>query len=442
MGLFIPIGLGDITVDWVLALVKHMNHFGPDEELRVRSVSINCQPNTEGVLSDICKVFIHVDKVVVKNDAAKKSFIHNLFIKIIPSQFRKLVTSHRLFDREIVLYSQVLPKLLEFAHTNSPQMKLKHFGIPTFLYGDVSTSGEGVLVLEDLTPRGFKTYDPSMMLMDMDHMSKAVSALAEFHALCISYEMTKCKSLPELYPILDAKHLMWLQDDLVQFLKTVSRSAETFLKSIPGEEITARKYAAKLRDPVELYDNELRRKSRFKSLQHGDSWHNNFLFHRELLELKVAIVDWQVSFYGHGPTDLCYLIYSTSTSLFRKKHLDALLKSYFHILVSTVHKLGVPGNAFDPSFEEFESDFMQSLPFCLLFCANAEDLTLRELPSQEPRRKADARKTSLATDKQIRDLEDSFRSKLGLGTDKRMTRALRRRNYLDICREAVRKGIL
>ena len=33
---------------------------------------------------------------------------------------------------------------------------------------------------------------------------------------------------------------------------------------------------------------------RLRCLQHGDSWHNNFVFHKARDVVKVAIVDWQV----------------------------------------------------------------------------------------------------------------------------------------------------
>ncbi len=43
--------------------------------------------------------------------------------------------------------------------------------MPKFLYGAASTdTGEGVLVLEDLSVKGFSTFDPAMMLLDLPHM--------------------------------------------------------------------------------------------------------------------------------------------------------------------------------------------------------------------------------------------------------------------------------
>ncbi len=95
----VPTGYADITADWVLNLVCHLHQIPSPKDLRVVSLSIKCQPNNEGVLSDITKVSVHVQ-------VGKKSteIVHNLFIKIIPHHYRKLVITHRLFDREIMYY--------------------------------------------------------------------------------------------------------------------------------------------------------------------------------------------------------------------------------------------------------------------------------------------------------------------------------------------------
>jgi hypothetical protein len=81
---------------------------------------------------------------------------------------------------------------------------------------------------------------------------------------------------------------------MVHFLKTVSHSAEEFLRGLKNEDEIVRKFAKSMRDPLVLFEKEICRKSVFPCLQHGDSWHNNFLFHKTRKELKVHIIDWQV----------------------------------------------------------------------------------------------------------------------------------------------------
>lgn len=83
----------------------------------------------------------------------------------------------------------------------------------------------------------------------------AVLALAEFHGLCIAHDLLEDRRLVDLFPVFEPRHLMWFQvqgldeaipqrppfqDDMVQFLETMSKTATEFLDSIPGEQETAR----------------------------------------------------------------------------------------------------------------------------------------------------------------------------------------------------------
>ena len=68
----------------------------------------------------------------------------------------------------------------------------------------------------------------------------AVKALAEFHGVCIAFDQLSEEKLVDLYPILDPKYLMWIQEDMLKFLKSTVATAETFISSIEGEGQTAR----------------------------------------------------------------------------------------------------------------------------------------------------------------------------------------------------------
>jgi len=174
------------------------------------------------------------------------------------------------------------------------------------------------------------------MLLDLPRMEAAVSALAEFHALSNAFQ----QSVPDtrcLHPEFSAESLMWFQNDMLGFLEEVFEAAVTFLESIPGEEQIARRFRSHMSSPQSLFDS-LKSSSAlspvdgvpstpFRCLQHGDSWHNNFVFHKARDVVKVAIVDWQVSYYGSGPSDLCYLLYSSTTSGFRRAHKDPCANS-------------------------------------------------------------------------------------------------------------------
>ncbi len=80
-------------------------------------------------------------------------------------------------------------------------------------------------------------------------------------------------------------------------------------------------------------------------LLHGDSWNNNLLF-RYLDETsekpeEMLLIDWQIARCGHPSHDLGYFIFSSTSSSFRKQHLDNLLDEYYAALSSALVKLGI-----------------------------------------------------------------------------------------------------
>ena len=64
--------------------------------------------------------------------------------------------------------------------------------------------------------------------------------MAEFHGTCIAFDHLSDKKLVDLYPILDPKHLMWIQEDMLKFLNSTANTAERFISSVEGEMQTAR----------------------------------------------------------------------------------------------------------------------------------------------------------------------------------------------------------
>ena len=61
-----------------------------------------------------------------------------------------------------------MPTLEAFMHTKNPDFKLQYFQLPHFVYGEATSKGEGVLVLEDVSTKGYDTVDSISMLMDAE----------------------------------------------------------------------------------------------------------------------------------------------------------------------------------------------------------------------------------------------------------------------------------
>ena len=83
---------------------------------------------------------------------------------------------------------------------------------------------------------------------------------------------------------------------MLHFLTKVCHSAIVFLKQFLPEDSWL-KITKVFKNPKEIMDREFARRNSWNCLQHGDSWHNNFLFRKMGKQMKVQIVDWQVIFF-------------------------------------------------------------------------------------------------------------------------------------------------
>ena len=99
MTLSIPKCLQEINSEWILELICLIEHIDCSDVVKIQKFKIQNQTNNEGVLSDICKVFVQFH-----NCRKKQDIRHDLFIKYIPQKFKSMVTKHRLFEKEITFY--------------------------------------------------------------------------------------------------------------------------------------------------------------------------------------------------------------------------------------------------------------------------------------------------------------------------------------------------
>jgi len=433
MNLSVPTRLEDVDRKWLINLVCLVDNINCVEDVKVVQYDMQIQPNTDGVLSDICKVHIDVEAGSEVNSEGTCIISHQWFLKVVPKRFKQLVTKHRLFEKEIAFYSQVMPTLEAFMLSKNPDFRLQNFHLPHFVYGDVTSKGEGVLVLEDVSIKGYDTINSISMLMDAESLMASSMALAEFHGLCIAFDQSSPIKLRQLFPIFDPSRLMWVQKDMLHFLSKISQSAAKFLKSLDSLEpdLWQKFTNCSMTNPSQILKEELSRVSPWQSLQHGDSWHNNFLLNK----IDVHVVDWQVAYFGHGPADLCYLILSSSTSATRIKHFEHILHAYYDTLIKTTEALEV---AFNPSYEDLKLEYIASIPYCILFCANAEDF----VPDTVNGVQGDVTPPFVASDAQMELFDAGHVSKDQLISDKMLLKGIRRRNFMDICREAVSYNLL
>ena len=85
--------------------------------------------------------------------------------------------------------------------------------------------------------------------MELDRLSASILALAEFHGLCMAYDLCSenNSTLEEKFPVFKNENLMWIQPDMLHFLRNVSQNAQKFLYNLKPQEKALHQRFSKVR---------------------------------------------------------------------------------------------------------------------------------------------------------------------------------------------------
>ena len=90
---------------------------------------------------------------------------------------------------------------------------------------------------------------PTIIAMELDRLSASILALAEFHGICMAYDLCSenNSTLEEKFPVFKNENLMWIQPDMLHFLRNVSQNAQKFLYNLKPQEKALHQRFSKVR---------------------------------------------------------------------------------------------------------------------------------------------------------------------------------------------------
>lgn len=256
------------------------------------------------------------------------------------------------FIKELTTYYDVLP-LLEVL-VNDEQ-----FGAKCYY---TQREPMNIMVLQDLKPEGFNAASRQEGL-DWDHSNLLVRKLGKFHAT----SMVLIKKDPKIISRFRSGMLshetvkgspMFLKlfgSALEQLIKValkwdgfehISTKLQSYLNSF--EDVTS-----KMGQPMEC--------DRFRVLNHGDMWTNNFLFayddaSKPKVPTRAIFVDFQLTFYSSPACDINFFLNSCVQLDVLQNRRSELLDAYYRSLVETLQYL-----RYDkiPTFEDLTAELRQ-----------------------------------------------------------------------------------
>ncbi|XP_015432514.1 PREDICTED: uncharacterized protein LOC107188693 [Dufourea novaeangliae] len=280
-----------------------------------------------------------------------------IIYKVLPQsrEHREAFKSELLFRNEVAFYTYAWPTLNKLQTTDGNVFN----GVAKIYAARID-----LIAMEDLRERGFKMADRRKGL-EIDHLKRALKALAGFHALSLTLRETRPEEFARLTDP-DGNHgirevlfrtenedwyRQYYQEAAKSAIEMVSEGLSTHME--PKRTEIMGKLRAFLEDDVffRTMSEVAAVRGPLTVICHGDCWTNNILFKDEhtLQFQDVCLVDFQLTRVGSLALDLVNFLYCCTSGEIRRTHMTQLLQHYHFHLMSSLHRLNPEQPAKDPS---------------------------------------------------------------------------------------------
>ncbi|XP_063380396.1 uncharacterized protein LOC134667019 [Cydia fagiglandana] len=263
----------------------------------------------------------------------------------------------RVYKIEVLFYSEMA--VIFGRIYNKHQVSAEDRLIISKYYGHDLIPNQEILVLENLEVRGFKTFD-RMKTFDWEYAAVAVTQMAKFHALGLSYREEYPEEFENAYSnlIVDFSKN---QEELDTFTQQAIQNACEGLND---------DYKQRLQNffsSKEIVTNMTTQMMEDKTmLIHGDFRPSNLMHRRRNGRLEMVLLDYQTIRMGNPVVDLIYFIFSGSDAEFRRLHYQHLLDRYFTELTIALRHLNIDVENVYPR-KTFDSNLIEVRPLGLMF---------------------------------------------------------------------------
>lgn len=293
-----------------------------------------------------------VTRFVVEYEQDRKTHRRHLVMKV-PTSAPVVAVCENLnfFNREICMYEEVIPLMNKYLDESLAPAHLR-------------TTDSKILVLEDLTARGYESGE-KLPALDFSRTQAVLKAFAHFHAASHKLHQENRNFRPNLFDT----HVLSVEGRRIALdtwapvvLELLKRKNETSLAAKAEQAISF----------LEKDDDDLRaiiNQSNFKFvvLNHGDSRKDNMLLKfgpRREVE-GVQFIDFQANVWSSPLLDIFYFFATSVTFDEIETHLDDLIDGYLQELNGKLKKLGCASTYTRADFDE---DY-KILRFYIFFCA-------------------------------------------------------------------------
>jgi thiamine kinase-like enzyme len=307
--------------------------------------SVNILGNSEkgdGYAGDI--VFVRLISAIAH--AAKE---YNIVLKCSKRSetLRKITPIKEAFTNEIYVYNTVLPVFTQFQRKHGIENPFD--SVPKY-YGRFTDENTEVLVFENLKSAGYSLWNKKNPLT-RKHINMVVEEYGKFHAISFAMQDQQPEKFQELHSDLQDvfKQFMTLSAFENMFSKGFDEVCDLLKGDLEDETLIIWK---NFRNQLNYIFSEMCQQPDVKKvILHGDCWSNNFMYKHaadnEILPVKVAMLDWQISKYSSPILDLSYFLFAC-ISKEDIEDLDEILRLYHKSLSSHLQRMGADSTKLYP----------------------------------------------------------------------------------------------
>ncbi|XP_011871470.1 PREDICTED: uncharacterized protein LOC105564015 [Vollenhovia emeryi] len=254
----------------------------------------------------------------------------------------------KMFQREMFFYQEVWPIFTETLKGRGGVAD--RFPI---LHDVNDESGKEIIMLENLTPRGFVM--AKSKILDYPHLRLAFRCLGEFHAYSFITRYANPKSFEKLKGMeenLFVEQPETVDEEIIRkkFLKGLTDLVFTALENEDKHysERYQRFVDNMLSDMIDATDGKAAEP--YTVVNHGDCWTNNMLFKYDQANnpCDLRFVDLQICRYASPVLDLVYILFCCCTHETRSKYYDQVVHEYYETLSKCIKRAGYDPNILFP----------------------------------------------------------------------------------------------
>jgi len=286
-----------------------------------------------------------------------------VILKTTPQEegFKKelLKDNDEAFITEAKMYTTVLPEIERILRIAGDSTVFN----PTLVYQNMHSEHAPVIVFEDISPDGFKTFDDG--ISNWEQVQLIVQKLAKFHATSM-YIHENGFPLDSFHEHYWTKSIEKEDSMMGKFIKPAFDNLINGMKTWDGFEKYVKKLEGRCDEVFKQLVEVLTKPINFSVLNHGDFHAKNMMYRNDgLVDEDIVFVDYQFSCWKTPALDFAFIFNLLVDDRLANKHRHDIHRVYYDEFRQTLVKINYKGHI--PSMLELMVAILHGSPIELMY---------------------------------------------------------------------------